>query len=54
MANAWISIPAALAGLDAGAVANAAGGFAGGAFLALPILLAAALLVRRVRRSARR
>jgi hypothetical protein len=53
MANAWSSIPAALAGVDAGAVADVAGGLAGGALLALPVLLAAALLFRRARAGVR-
>jgi hypothetical protein len=53
MASAWFSIPVAIAGMDPGAVAEVAGGFAGGAFLALPVLLAAALLFRRARARAR-
>jgi hypothetical protein len=52
MANAWISIPAAL--VDAGAMADVAGGLAGGALLALPVLLATALLFRRARVRTRR
>jgi hypothetical protein len=52
--HAWISIPAPLTVLDAAAAADVAGGLAGGALLALPILLAAAILARRARPGARR
>jgi hypothetical protein len=50
----WLTAAVPLAGVDAAAVADAAGRFAGGAFLALPVLLAAALLLRRARTRARR
>jgi hypothetical protein len=53
-AHLWLAAAAPLATVDAASVAEAAGRFAGGAFLALPVLLAAALLLRRARPRARR